>query len=156
METTGIAGELTQHRFFEQLPEELTTQLADCAANVVFEPGAELFTEGQEAKSFYAIRSGRVSVGVHVPHKGLVVIETLQTGDILGWSWMLPPYRWHFDAVALEQVRAVELHSECILAYLNENPAAGYRLMTAVAQIMEERLESARIRLVDLFGRSDG
>lgn len=101
------------------------------------------------------LSAGRVSVGVHVPSKGLVSLETLHRGDIMGWSWVLPPYRWHFDAVALEQVRAIELHADCILPYLEEDPAAGFRVMSSVARIMEERLDSARMRLLDLFGGSD-
>ena len=151
-----MADELAEHRFFERLPEELRRRLAECAENVVFEAGATLCTEGTPATSFFALRSGRVSVGVHVPGKGLVGLETLQSGDILGWSWILPPHLWHFDAVALERVRAVQLHSACILPYLETDPTAGFRLMTAVALIMEERLDSARIRLLDLFGRSSG
>jgi CRP/FNR family transcriptional regulator, cyclic AMP receptor protein len=155
MTPTTLAEELAVHRFFEPFPEELRRRLAECANNVVFDAGATLCTEGTPAKSFFAIRAGRVNVGVHVPSKGLVTLETLQTGDIMGWSWVLPPYRWHFDAVAVEPVRAVELHSDCLLPYLEENPAAGYRLITEVAKIMEERLESARLRLLDLFGRED-
>ncbi|HXY44830.1 MAG TPA: cyclic nucleotide-binding domain-containing protein [Acidimicrobiales bacterium] len=152
MRPTTMTEELAAHRFFQQLPDELTRRLAECATNVVFEAGAALCTEGTPARSFFAIRAGRVKVGVHVPSKGLVGLETLQTGDIMGWSWVLPPYLWHFDAVAVEHVRAIELHADCILPYLEENPAAGFRLMTAVATIMEERLESARLRLLDLFG----
>ncbi|MGO8875352.1 MAG: cyclic nucleotide-binding domain-containing protein [Acidimicrobiales bacterium] len=152
MTRSTIADELAEHRFFERFPEELRRRLAECANNVVFESGATLCTEGTDAKSFFALRAGRVSVGVHVPNKGLVSLETLQTGDIVGWSWVIPPHKWHFDAVALEHVRAVELHADCLLPYLEENPAAGYRLMTEVALIMEERLESARLRLLDLFG----
>ncbi|MFZ0170805.1 MAG: cyclic nucleotide-binding domain-containing protein [Acidimicrobiales bacterium] len=152
MKPTMMAEELAAHRFFQELPDELRRRLSECATNVVFEAGATLCTEGTPARSFFALRAGRVNVGVHVPSKGLVVLETLQTGDIMGWSWVLPPYRWHFDAVAVEHVRAIELHADCILPYLGEEPAAGFRLMTAVATIMEERLESARLRLLDLFG----
>ncbi|MGC9960946.1 MAG: cyclic nucleotide-binding domain-containing protein [Acidimicrobiales bacterium] len=156
MMPTTIAEELAEHRFFALFPEDLRRRLAECANNVVFDTGAALCTEGTPAKSFFAIRAGRVNVGVHVPSKGLVSLETLQTGDILGWSWVVPPYVWHFDAVAVEHVRAVELHADCLLPYLEENPAAGYRLMTEVAKIMEERLESTRIRLLDLFGDDHG
>ena len=155
MALTTMAEVLAEHRFFQQLPDEIRTRLADCANNVVFGAGETLCTEGTPARSFFAVRAGRVSVGVHVPSKGLVSLETVQSGDILGWSWVLPPYTWHFDAVALEPVRAVELHADCILPYLDENPAAGYRLMRAVALIMEDRLRSARLRLLDLYGRDD-
>jgi CRP-like cAMP-binding protein len=155
MRPITMPEELAHHRFFEKLPDELRSRLAECSNNVVLQKGAKICTEGTPARSFFAIRAGRVSVGVHVPSKGLVSLETLHRGDIMGWSWVLPPYRWHFDAVALEQVRAIELHADCILAYLEEDPAAGFRVMSSVARIMEERLDSARMRLLDLFGGSD-
>jgi CRP/FNR family transcriptional regulator, cyclic AMP receptor protein len=150
-----VADELAEHRFFSRLPQDLRERLADCAHNVVFDTGGQVLREGLPADSFFAIRAGRVAVGVRAPNGGLGLIETLHAGDILGWSWLFPPYRWHFDAVAIEPVRAVELHADCIRAYLAEHPQAGYELVRSIAEVMEERLESARMRLLDLYGRGD-
>lgn len=155
MEMRHVADELAGHRFFARLPEDLRTRLADCANNVVFAAEQRLLAEGAPASSFFAIRSGRVAVGIRTPNRGLAVIETLHAGDILGWSWLFAPYRWHFEAVAVEPVRAVELHAECIRRYVEEHPRAGWDLVRGIAEDMEERLESARLRLIDLYGGGD-
>lgn len=155
MEVRHVADELAAHRFFTALPVELRARLADCANNVVFVAGQQLLREGTPADSFFAIRSGRVAVGMRTPNCGLALIETLHAGDILGWSWLLPPYRWHFDAVAIEPVRAIELHAACIREYLDGRPQAGFDLVRGIAAVMEERLESARMRLLDLYGSGD-
>ena len=154
MEITEISDLLVDHRFFQPLPDELRERLARCSELVTFGTGENLLTEGAQANSFFAIRSGRVAVGVHTPNRGLAVIETLHPGDIVGWSWLFPPYRWHFDAVALEPVKAVELHAECIRSYLDADPRAGYELVRGIAGVMQERIESARLRLIDLYGDS--
>jgi len=147
-----IADELTEHRFFASLPADLTKRLADCANNVVVQQGERLITEGGVADTFYAIRSGRVAVGVRPPAGALAIVETLHSGDLLGWSWLVPPHRWRFDAVAIEPVRAIQLHAACVRTYLTEHPEAGYAVATGIASVMAERLESARLRLLDLYG----
>ena len=147
-----IADELAEHRFFAGLPVELTTRLADCASNIVFHGGERLVSEGGVADTFFAIRSGRVAVGVRPPAGSLALIETLHSGDLLGWSWLLPPHRWRFDAVAIEPVRAIQLHAACVRTYLTEHPEAGYAVAIGIAGVMAERLESSRLRLLDLYG----
>lgn len=155
MEITAINEVLAEHRFFRDLPKELSDQFAGCSEFVAFATGQQVLTEGEPANSFFAIRSGRVAVGVHTPNRGFVIIETLHAGDILGWSWLFPPYQWHFDAVALKPVTAIELHAKCIRTYLAENPQDGYKLAIGIASVMEDRLESARMRLIDLYGDVD-
>ena len=155
MEITRINDLLVGHRFFQPLPDELRERLAGCSELVTFKAGENLLTEGAQANSFFAIRSGRVAVGVHTPNRGLAVIETLHPGDIVGWSWLFQLHRWRFDAVALEPVRAVELHAACIRSYLDSDPRAGYELVCAIAAVMHERIESARFRLIDLYGDSN-
>ena len=151
----SIADELAAHRFFAHLPAELREQLAGCANNIAVETGTRLISEGGAADTFYAIRSGRVAVGSRPPNGALALIETLHSGDVLGWSWLLPPHRWRFDAIAVEPVRAIQLHAPCVRAYLDAHPEAGYEVALRVAGIMAERLESARLRLLDLYGRGN-
>lgn len=151
-----VGDELDRHRFFSHLPDELRRRLAGCANNVVFTTDRRLITEGGVADRFYAIRSGRVAVGVRRPNGSLALVQTLHAGDILGWSWLLPRHRWRFDAVAIETVHAIELDADCVRTYLSEHPQAGYDVAVAIAGVMEERLESARLRLLDLYGTGDG
>ncbi|MGV1037205.1 MAG: cyclic nucleotide-binding domain-containing protein [Candidatus Nanopelagicales bacterium] len=155
MEVKLIDEVLAGHRFFAPLPQEFRGRLAGCSRLIEFEEGEHLVSAGSAANSFFAIRSGRVAIGIQTPNRGLAVIETLHAGDIVGWSWLFPPFRWHFDAVAVRPVRAVELNAQCIRSYLDENPQAGFELVCGLASVMEERLESARMRLIDLYGDAD-
>ncbi|MEI6621294.1 MAG: cyclic nucleotide-binding domain-containing protein [Actinomycetes bacterium] len=155
MEITPINETLANHRFFKPLPDELADQFAGCSEFVAFTEGQQLLTEDEPADCFYALRSGRVAVGVHTPNRGFVTIETLHSGDILGWSWLFPPYRWHFDAIALKPVTAIKLHAPCIRTFLDEHPEVGYQLAIGIATVMEDRLESARMRLLNLYGDVD-
>lgn len=150
-----IADELAAIRFFASFPPTLTLRLAKCAERVSYPAEATILTEGAPADGFWVIESGRVAVGVSTPQRGLAVIETLARGDILGWSWLFPPHRWNFDAVTLEPVSAIQIHASCLREYLEEHPKAAYRLLAGVAGVMAERLESARMRLIDIYGSGD-
>jgi CRP/FNR family cyclic AMP-dependent transcriptional regulator len=152
VEYPSVAQDLAHLRFFADLPSETLARIAEWGERVTFDEGSEILTEGQPANSFYAIQHGRVAVGVHAPSEGFVVIETLQRGDVLGWSWLLPPYRVNFDAVALRPVRAIQIHARNLRPYLDENPRSAVALVTGIAGVMEDRLQSARMRLINLYG----
>ena len=128
MVVTTMAEELAAHRFFRLIPAELRERLAGCAKNVHFAPGERICVEGTHASGFFAVRSGRVNVGIYVPHQGLQVLETRHAGDVIGFSWLFLPY-------------------------LEEHPADGYLLVRMFAQEMEETIQSTRLRLLDVYGR---
>ena len=148
----SIAEEFDRHRFFTRLSPAMRQRLAQCAEHVEFPADHPVLIEGEPANSMYAILKGRVAVGVRSPQRGLQVIDTLQRGDILGWSWLFEPYLWTFDAVTVKPVRAIEIHVDCIRPYLAEDPLAANELLREVAAVMAERLASARLRLIDMFG----
>ncbi len=152
MELRPIAEELEHQRFFRELSPDMRGRLSGCAERVQFDKDVPILTEGGPADSFFVILGGRVAVGVHTPERGLAVIETLQAGDVLGWSWLFKPYRWNFDAVSIRPVRAIEFNAPCIRSYLEANPKAAFELVTGIAGVMEDRLQSARMRLIDLYG----
>ncbi len=87
---------LAEHPFFRELPEPYLDTVTGCVANVVFQPGEFIVREGEPADRFFVVREGRVAVEVFVPNRGAVTIETLEGGEVLGWSWLFPPYRSHF------------------------------------------------------------
>jgi CRP/FNR family transcriptional regulator, cyclic AMP receptor protein len=127
-------------------------RLAGCAHATGWEPGAVLFREGDPADAFYVLRRGRVALELHVPGRGPLTVETIEPGEVLGWSWLFPPYRWHFDGRAVEPVRAVAVDGACIRRKCEEDPAFGYELMRRFSQVMVERLQATRVRLADLYG----
>ena len=143
---------LAEHPFFAGLRAEHLAVLVGCAANVRFEPGEFLCREGEPAEHFYLIRHGRVTLELFVPQKGPVRLQTLDAGELVGWSWLVEPYTWHFDARALEPVVAVSLDGICLRGKCDDDPRLGYELLKRFAHIMEERLHTARLGLLDLYG----
>jgi CRP/FNR family cyclic AMP-dependent transcriptional regulator len=129
--------------------------LAGCAGNVHFDAGVPLFREGDPADSFYVLRHGSVSIETFVPARGPVTIETVGAGEALGWSWLFAPYRWHFDARALTAVRATAFDGACLRAKCEADPALGYDLVGRFAQVLIERLQWTRLRLLDVYGNGD-
>jgi len=138
---------------FEGLTREQLELIAGCARNVGFEAGERMFREGEPADTFYLVRKGRVALSTHAPARGSVVIETLDPGEIVGWSWLFPPYVWHFDARAVDEVRAVAFDGACLRDKCEVDTALGFELMRGFAGVMIDRLQHTRLRLLDLYGR---
>ncbi|MDQ2960248.1 MAG: cyclic nucleotide-binding domain-containing protein [Candidatus Dormibacteraeota bacterium] len=151
---TGIAAELSVHRFFADMDGAAIDVLAGCARNVVVPAGTALVREGNRADVFWAIRSGRASLGVAAPGRGTLVLETLHAGDILGWAWLFPPYRWHFDADALDEVHALVFDAACLRQKCDTDPALGFHLTQRFARVIDERLQATRLQLLDLYGHA--
>ena len=141
--------------FLEGLDAERLALLAGCAGNVHFDAGQNLFREGDAADTFYIVRHGSVSLEMFVPTRGPVVIETIEAGEVIGWSWLFAPYRWHFDARALTPVRATGFDGACLRQKCEDDPALGYELMSRFAQVLIERLQWTRLRLLDVYGNGD-
>jgi CRP-like cAMP-binding protein len=143
---------LAEAPFFAGLPAETIELIAGCGSNVQFNPGALIFREGDEADAFYLLRHGSVAIESFAPNGGPLVIETLESGDVLGWSWLFAPYRWHFDAHALTVVRATSFDGACLRAKCDADPQLGYMLVSRFAQTLIERLQWTRLRLLDVYG----
>jgi CRP/FNR family cyclic AMP-dependent transcriptional regulator len=141
--------------FLEGLDAARLALLAGCASNVHFAAGDSLFREGDAADTFYIVRHGSVSLETFVPARGPVVIETIDAGEVIGWSWLFAPYRWHFDARALSAVRATGFDGACLRGKCDDDPALGYDLMGRFAQVLIDRLQWTRLRLLDVYGNSD-
>src|SRR5262245_16265714 len=137
---------------FQDLAPEALELVAGCASNTRFAEGDVLFREGDEANVFYVIRHGRVALETFVPARGPVTIETIDPGEVVGWSWLFAPYRWHFDARALGLVRATVFDAACLRGKCEADPALGYDLMSRFAQVVIERLQWTRLRLLDVYG----
>jgi len=131
--------------------------VAGCASNARFRDGEMLFREGDQADTFYVIRHGSVALEIFAPPSGAVTIETVEPGEVLGWSWLFPPYRRYFDARAVGLVRATAFDGTCLRDKCEADPALGYELMRRFAQVLIERLQATRLRLLDIYGyaRSD-
>jgi CRP/FNR family transcriptional regulator, cyclic AMP receptor protein len=119
---------------------------------VRFEPEHVVFREGEAADQFYLVREGLIAVQVLVPHRGFVTVETVNEGEVLGWSWLFPPYRWHFSARTLQPTRALAFDGLCLRGKCEEDHDLGYELMKRFSRITAERLQATRLQLLDLYG----
>jgi len=137
---------------FRGLPDEHFALVAGCATNTHFDEDDVLFRQGDPADTFYLVRHGAVALELFVPARGSVTIETLEAGEVIGWSWLYPPYRWHFDARALTAVRATAFDGACIREKSTADTALGYELMSRFGRVMMERLQWTRLRLLDVYG----
>jgi CRP-like cAMP-binding protein len=141
---------LSEHPFFEGLDSRYIELLAGCASNIHFHAGDFIFREGEEANHFYLIRHGKLTVETLVADRGPIVFQTIHEGDVLGWSWLFPPYRWVYDARALENIRATAFDGACLRTKCADDHTMGYDLMQRFANIITQRLQSTRSKLVEL------
>ncbi|MDB1087307.1 cyclic nucleotide-binding domain-containing protein [Streptomyces sp. ACA25] len=141
--TTSLLGEL---------PPEGRERLMATARDVSFPAGTRIFEEGHRADRFWIIRTGSVTLDLHVPGRRAAAVETLGPGDLLGWSWLFPPFSWHLGAEALSPVRAVEFDARVVRELCDTDPVLGRAVARRVAEIVAHRLQSARTRLLDLYG----
>jgi CRP/FNR family transcriptional regulator, cyclic AMP receptor protein len=147
-----LEGILAEHPFFSGWEPRYLQLAVGCASNVRFNAGEFVFQEGQEANTFYLIREGRVALEVVFPGRGAVTIQTLEGGEMLGWSWLIPPYSWRFDARAVETTRAIALDGKCLRGKCEEDHELGYELVKQVASSLGQRLDATRMRLLDIYG----
>jgi len=142
---------IAEHPFFVGLDDGFTNLMVSCASNVRFKAGTYILREGEPANTFYLIREGKIAVEVLAPQRKPIIVSTLGVGEILGWSWLLPPFQWKFSARAVDNIRAIALDGKCLRTKCEENHDLGYEILKRFAQIMEQRLEATRLQLLDVY-----
>ena len=147
-----LEDELAEVPVLRTLAPEHRGTLAGCARNCVFGPGDRIMREGRPANSFYVIRHGMVALETLVPHRGPVLVQTLHDGDLLGWSWLVPPHRTAFDARSLGTTQAISFDAACLRGKCEADPALGYDVLKLLSTVFVERLQDTRLRLLDLYG----
>jgi len=148
------AAALAAHPFLHGMPADQLGMLAEAARDVSFPARHRLFEDGGNATRFWLIQSGHVSLDLHVPGEGPVVIETIGMGELLGWSWLFPPYKWAFGAVAATAVKAFEFDAPTVRQCCAADPGLGYELNQRITRVLAKRLQSTRIRLIARSGYS--
>jgi len=142
---------LIEHPFFAGMEEHHMDLLVGCASNVRFDAGQFVLREGEEANQFYLIRQGKVALEIYTPERGSITIQTLGAGEILGWSWLVPPYYWRLDAHAIELTRAIALDGKCLRGKCEKDHDLGYELLKRFSQVMVDHLTSTRLQLLNVY-----
>jgi CRP-like cAMP-binding protein len=152
MEAHGLDRILREHRFFAGLDEESCGVVCGCAKNVRFEAGEYLFRAGEPADQFYLLRHGRVALEVAAPGRGAVTFQTVGEGEVVGVSWLIPPYRWTYDAKAVELVRAIAMDASCLRRKCEADHDLGYEMMKRFVPVLVDRLQTTRLQILDVYG----
>jgi CRP/FNR family transcriptional regulator, cyclic AMP receptor protein len=144
----SMATRVALHPFLVGMKRDQLALLTDCAMSVQFEEGQIIFHEGEIANRFYLIESGKVVLESGIRSADSVVIDVIGAGDLLGWSWMFPPYMWRFTARAIEPTSAIFFYGTILREYCERDDSLGYELFKRLAPIMIQRMQSARERLI--------
>lgn len=144
---------VSEHPFFSGLEKGFCDLVCGCAKNVRFEPGQYLLREGDAANELYLISDGRVALEIHAPGRAPITFQTLGPGEVVGVSWLIPPYRWTYDARAIDQVRAISLDAACLRRKCDEDHDLGYDMMMRFVPVLVQRLQATRLQILDVYGR---
>jgi len=144
----GLSG----HPFLHGMRYDHLVVLAGAARDVTFPARHRLFEDGGSATRFWLIQSGHVALDLYVPGQSRMKIDTIGMGELLGWSWLFPPYRWAFGAVAARQTEAFEFDARMVRACCQADPELGYDLTQRLARVLAKRLQATRVRLITASG----
>ncbi|MCC0099734.1 cyclic nucleotide-binding domain-containing protein [Streptomyces flavotricini] len=133
------------------LSAEYRGRLMSQAREVNFPEGAKIFEEGSRAESFWIVRSGTVTLQVPMPAGRPAPVENLGPGELVGWSWLFPPYTWQLSAEAMTPVRSYEFDATAVRMMMDADPAFGSAIGHWVGRVLAMRLQQTRTRLIDLY-----
>jgi len=139
------------HPFLLAMSEHHIRLLADCAMQTHFSTGQVIFREGETANRFYLIENGKVALESSGGGDEPVTIDLIGSGDLLGWSWLFPPYVWHFSARAIEPTTALFFYGTVLREYCEKDPSLGFELFRRMSEVMTRRLQSARAKLLKVY-----
>ncbi len=143
---------VADHPFFHGLDERFVQFAGAGAVERSFEPGDMLFQEGDIAGEFWLVFHGKVALEIAAPDRPHVTIQTVGSGEVLGWSWLVPPHRWRFDARAVKATRTLALDAKTLKDAFEARPEDGYRFLLRLLPVIGERLENAWIQILDIHG----
>ncbi len=144
---------LAAHPFFAGWEGDFLREIAPAAVERTYDPGSRLLKEGDPSDRFILINEGKVALEIVLPDRPVVTVQTLGPGEVLGWSWLLPPHLWRLDARAVKATRTWEIPAARLRNVLASHPEAGYRFLLRLLPVIAGRLEHTRLQLLDLHGR---
>lgn len=151
MTTDTILEAISRHRVFDGLAPECLRAFAENARTISLQPREVLFQEGAPAEEFLLIESGRVAIEIFVQGRGHVSIETLGPGELVGWSWLVEPNRWHFDAIAVVPTELIAFSAEKTKRLMEANETCGFHLMRRFLPQIVQRLRATRMQFLDFY-----
>lgn len=148
--------EIATHPFLAGMSAHHLELLARHATKRTFVPNELIFRAGEPAHGFYLVETGRIALEGSVMEHGPIATDIVQNGEPLGWSWLFPPYRWHFDARAIEPTTAIFFDGDVLRQHYNEDITLGHDLSQRICQVMVHRLQSTRRKLIETMQKCQG
>ena len=139
------------HPFLAGMNHTQLTLLTDCVVARHFNANQEILREGEFANGFYLVETGKVALGSEAGFGKSIPIQILGAGDLLGWSWMFPPYVWQFTAHAIEPTNALFFYAAILREYCEKDHSLGYELLKRISAGMVRRLQAAHDRMLSLY-----
>ncbi|TFE70233.1 Crp/Fnr family transcriptional regulator [Methylacidiphilum sp. Yel] len=143
---------LCEHPFLKGMSEPFIHKLSAIATHLSFKAQSYLFVEGQKADKFFLLQKGLVALETYFPERGILVIQTVGIGHVVGWSWICPPFLWHFSARVIDPVDAFVFDATCLRQMMEEDPSFGYEIIKRIIPLMLERLQATRLQFLDIYG----
>jgi len=150
--TTSMVDLLRQQPFLDGIGEDALHLLADCSELKTFKEGEYLTMIKQSAECFYILLEGHVSIRIHNP-QGITPLETVSAPAAMGWSWLIAPYKWHFDSVAVGETHCIQVHTPCVLGKIETDKAFGCEIYKRFIDVIVERLVGSQIQLLDIYAK---
>lgn len=147
-----VRSVIAAHPFVQGLSDRIVDALAEMADLVEMSAGSWIALQGKPAHAFHLVTEGRCAIEVATPHRAPLVIATVHPGDVLGWSWMFPPHRWHFDVLAIDTVRTIAIDGDALRNACATDHELGYEITRRLAGVVASRLEATRLQLLDVYG----
>jgi len=144
-----IAHRMATHGFFKGLPQGLLEAAAAGAKVRTYRPGEFLLREGRAADEFFAVLDGKVALEVFAADRRRITIQTVGSGEVLGWSWLAPPHRWSLDAIAVKTTRVITVEARSLWARFAAEPTEGYEFLLRLVPVLAGRIQAMEMQLLE-------
>ncbi len=151
MTKAAIQKTLSENPFFSELDDDAVAFLVAHAKELKISQDEVIFKRGEHADKFYLVRSGRITVEIPAVYGPSLEIQNLGAGEVLGWSWLIDPYKWDFQARVEEDADLLEFDGAAVLENCEKDRNFGYEILKQFTELMSERLTGARQRMMDTF-----
>ncbi|MDD5462241.1 MAG: cyclic nucleotide-binding domain-containing protein [Methylococcales bacterium] len=149
MSNQSTTDYLSTHEFFVEISDDILQFLCECSSTHEIKKEQILFRQGEHADKFYVVRNGRIAMQIPAILGPALDIQTLGKDQVLGWSWLISPYKWNFQTKAEEDSELLQFDGKAILARCEQEPKFGYELLKKFAGLMSAGLNAARQKMMD-------
>ncbi|MGF1579378.1 MAG: cyclic nucleotide-binding domain-containing protein [Gemmataceae bacterium] len=151
MTGNALLGMFAEYDFFNNFSEQHLMKLAAGAKTFRLATGEYLAREGAPGSGLYLLQSGQISLHMQAPNKGTVHVQDVGPGNLVGWSWLVPPHKWQFDCRAVDDVKGLGFDGGWLRELCEQDHVLGYQLLKQMITVMHTRAAATRTHLLDMY-----